>query len=224
MFFPTTHGDKISLDPDRARGSAHRTASFSVSVSDKKYLHRSTIIMCNPNALIYQWMVTSANAYWLDFFLRRDCNVLIWNYRGYGESEQSIWRPNLTPEQQKVDAERVLQFLVNRIQVKGKIGVYGRSIGGIAAAHLVSKFPSIVKCFVGDRTMGLFDNVVLNRFTKSQCLLALYRLLSRFWHIDNSKPLLQNKSCYKILTFDEQDEVIDIGSSMHHGVAKYHSS
>ena len=43
--------------------------------------------MCNPNALIYQWMVTSANAYWLDFFLRRDCNVLIWNYRGYGESE-----------------------------------------------------------------------------------------------------------------------------------------
>lgn len=56
-----------------------------------------------------------------------------------------------------MDAERVMQFLVNRIQVKGKIGVYGRSIGGIAASHLVKKFPKIVKCFIGDRTMGLFD-------------------------------------------------------------------
>ena len=97
--------------------------------------------MCNPNALVYQWMITSANAYWLDFFLRRDCNVLIWNYRGYGLSQQSMFSPNLTPNQQRVDAERVMQFLVNRLRVKGQIGVYGRSIGGIAAGHLVEKFP-----------------------------------------------------------------------------------
>ncbi len=43
--------------------------------------------MCNPNALSYEWMILAANAYWLDFFLKRDCNVLVWNYRGYGESE-----------------------------------------------------------------------------------------------------------------------------------------
>jgi len=53
-------------------------------------------------------MVTSANAYWLDFFLRRDSNVLIWNCRGYGDSEQTILSPNLDPGQQKVDVERVL--------------------------------------------------------------------------------------------------------------------
>ena len=82
-------------------------------------------------------MITHANAYWLDFFLRRDCNVLIWNYRGYGETEQEMLAPNLTPDQQKLDAERVLQFLVNRMRIQGKIGVYGRSIGGIAASHLV---------------------------------------------------------------------------------------
>lgn len=80
MFFPATHGDKIVLDPERAKSEASE-------VSDKKYLEKSTIIMSNPNALIYQWMVTSANAYWLDFFLRRDANVLIWNCRGYGDSE-----------------------------------------------------------------------------------------------------------------------------------------
>ena len=44
-------------------------------------------------------MITRANAYWLDFFLKRDCNVLVWNYRGYGESEQRLITPNLTPDQ-----------------------------------------------------------------------------------------------------------------------------
>jgi len=29
-------------------------------------------------------MVAGANAYWLNFFLKRDINVVIWNYRGYG--------------------------------------------------------------------------------------------------------------------------------------------
>ena len=36
-----------------------------------------------------------------------------------------------------MDAERVMKFLINRLQVKGQIGVYGRSIGGIASTHLV---------------------------------------------------------------------------------------
>ena len=89
MFFPATHDDKIELDP----------SDNEVDSSDKKYLQKSTIIMSNPNAMIYQWMVTSSNAYWLDFFLRRDSNVLIWNYRGYGYSQQSIFSPNLTPNE-----------------------------------------------------------------------------------------------------------------------------
>lgn len=54
-----------------------------------------------------------------------------------------------------MDAERVMQFLVNRLRVNGPIGVYGRSIGGIPAAHLALKFPGIVKVFVGDRTLGV---------------------------------------------------------------------
>jgi len=138
--------------------------------------------MSNPNALIYQWMISSANAYWLDFFLRRDANVLIWNYRGYGESEQSMFAPNHDPHQQKVDAERVLQFLVNSLKVKGEIGVYGRSIGGIAAAHLVKKFPKIIKVYVGDRTMGNFENIIENRYQGgSEYVLSLYRMLSCFW-------------------------------------------
>ena len=92
MFFPATQGDEIELEPEEAFENGPAKIG-----TKRKYLDKSTIIMCNPNALIYQWMVTSANAYWLDFFLRRDANVLLWNYRGYGESEQSIFSPNMDP-------------------------------------------------------------------------------------------------------------------------------
>lgn len=109
------------------------------------------------------------------------------------------------------------------MRVQGKIGVYGRSIGGIAASHLVSKFPSLVKVFVGDRTMGDFDEEVLNRYSRSGLILKLYRILSCFWHIDNAEPLISNDQCYKIMTFDDQDDVLDLFSSLHHSVAEKHS-
>lgn len=147
-------------------------------------------------------MITQANAYWLDFFLKRDCNVLIYNYRGYGSSEQYLWTPNLSPDQHKFDAERVMQFLVNRIQVKGKIGCYGRSIGGIAAAHLVGKFP-FVSVMIGDRTMGKLNRVVYERYNQNPYILAIYRYISCFWQVDTGKALCNNKNCYKIICFDE---------------------
>ena len=122
MFFPATQGDDVVLDPEEPAADRDTEVPSGMDFNEaeevlldsnaspnrRRYLNKPTIIMCNPNALIYQWMVTSANAYWLDFFLRRDCNVIIWNYRGYGESQQSMLSPNLTRAQQQLDVERVL--------------------------------------------------------------------------------------------------------------------
>ena len=85
-------------------------------------------------------MVTSPNNYWLNFFLKRDINVLCWNYRGYGNSG-SRWWENVNPYKCKVDCEKVFEFLIKNIRVKGKIGIFGRSIGGVPACHLAAKFP-----------------------------------------------------------------------------------
>lgn len=73
MFFPCTVDDNPEIGTENPRGA---------------YLEKPTFIMCNPNALLYQQMVSSPNAYWLTFFLRRDINVMCWNYRSYGRSKK----------------------------------------------------------------------------------------------------------------------------------------
>ena len=73
----------------------------------KEYTQKPTVLMCNPNALFYQQMVIGQNAYWLNFFLKRDINVICWNYRGYGNSSIGFF-DFLTPTKAKRDGERVL--------------------------------------------------------------------------------------------------------------------
>ena len=77
--------------------------------------------------------------------------MVCWNYRGYGESSLRACEC-VTPHKTKRDAERVLAFLVNNIKVKGKVGVYGRSIGGIAACHLAGKYTDLIQALIIDRS------------------------------------------------------------------------
>lgn len=104
MFFPCTVEDKpvISKDKGSNKGS---------------YLDRPTFIMCNPNALLYQQMVSSPNAYWLTFFLRREVNVMCWNYRSYGKSKNAsrcfmYICDQISPGNIKRDSEYILHFLI----------------------------------------------------------------------------------------------------------------
>lgn len=68
---------------------------------------------------------------------------MCWNYRDYGNSSRSFFKA-INPYNVKLDAEKVLDFLINKLKIRGKIGVYGRSLGGISSCHLAQKFPSIV--------------------------------------------------------------------------------
>ena len=54
-------------------------------------------------------------------------------------------------------------------------------------------------------------------------ILTLYRLISNFWGVNNGEDIYKNKNCYKILTFDEEDDVVDIYASLHHQVAEAHT-
>ena len=117
------------------------------------YKEYPTFILCNPNAMFYQHMVNSPHAYYLKYFLNKNINIMAWNYRGYGESSGS---PN--PINVKKDADLLLKYMKETMGIKGKIGVYGRSLGGIATSHLSSK----VDMIIADRTFCNFE-ILANR-------------------------------------------------------------
>ena len=83
---------------------------------------------------------------------------MCWNYRGYGESPMACF-DYLNPYICKADAERVLYFMLKELKLKGKIGVYGRSLGGISACHLAGKYPDVVYTIIADRTFCDLEEV-----------------------------------------------------------------
>ena len=92
---------------------------------------RPTFIVCRSNAMFYQQMVHQSHSFYLRYYLDKGINVFTWNYRGYGRSKG---RP--TPQNFRNDVKLIYDFLVNHIKVRGKIGVYGRSLGGIPTSYI----------------------------------------------------------------------------------------
>ena len=84
--------------------------------------------------MFYQQMVHLSHTYYLKMFLDKGINVFTWNYRAYGRSKG---KP--TPENLKKDVDSVLSYIRNTLKLRGKIGIYGRSLGGIPSSYLANK-------------------------------------------------------------------------------------
>ena len=141
---------------------------------------------------------------------------MCWNYRKYGLSKSTCCT-GINPYNSKLDAEKVLDFLINKLKVRGQIGVYGRSIGGIASTHLANQFPDIVKSLIVDRTFNELD-VLSQRRVSGGCTGAVFSMISYSWKALNDINF-SNAPCYKILTCDPQDDVVDNYCSLATGVA-----
>ena len=163
-------------------------------------------------------MVTSPNAYWLNFFLKRDINVLCWNYRGYGESSRGFME-TVSPYKSKRDAEYVMAFIVNKLRLKGQIGVYGRSIGGLTPCHLANKYDNLVNALIVDRSFYELSSVPEGKI-KGDCTAKLYDLLSWKWRTLNHSNFVTTTSCYKIITCDPMDDTVDLFGNLATGVAQ----
>ena len=147
---------------------------------------------------------------------------MVWNYRGYGRTQgTNSYNERLnypSPEHIKSDSEAVLSYLRETIGVKGKIGVYGRSLGGIAATHL-TKYVDMIIC---DRTFGNLHSVAETKFY-GRIAQTLFNLTTG-WRTTNDVDLttrdrenkfgLQYQNCYKVVTCDKNDEIIDVHSSL----------
>ena len=76
-------------------------------------------------------MVHSSHSFFLNYFQKLEFNVFVWNYRGYGLSTGTP-----TPSNLQSDIDLILKYLKTDLNISGKIGVYGRSLGGIPSSHL----------------------------------------------------------------------------------------
>lgn len=176
MFFPATSEQVLSLEELREARNAKK--------KDPEYLNRPTIIICNPNALFYHHMINPPNSYWLSFFIKKGINVLGWNYRGYGATKGTP-----TPYNIKADGESMLYFVLNELQIKGKIGIYGRSLGGVVATHLSANFPDKISLLIADRTFGMLKDVSLRKFSGAGTKF-LYDLVTLKWETHNDQNFL----------------------------------
>jgi pimeloyl-ACP methyl ester carboxylesterase len=141
---------------------------------------------------------------------------MCWNYRNYGNSSRKIFK-DINPYNCKLDSEKVLDFVINRLKIRGKIGVYGRSLGGIASTHLANTYPNIVQVLIVDRTFSEIDQLSERRLIGSFSK-VLYKLISFNWKALNDRNFIEAK-CYKVLTCDPLDDVVDNMSSLHVGIA-----
>lgn len=106
--------------------------------------------------------------------------MLVWNYRGYGLTRASNICLKLfnTPSPHKIreDSEALLAYLRDEIGVRGKIGVYGRSLGGIATTYLAK----YVDMIIVDRSFSnLYD--VANRKFFGESAEDLLRFITGGW-------------------------------------------
>ena len=84
-------------------------------------------------------MVLASHSFYLKFFLERGINAFTWNYRGYGRSKGPQ-----SPDVFEQDVNSVIEYLRKDLGLTGKIGVYGRSLGGIPSTYLANKCDMII--------------------------------------------------------------------------------
>jgi len=147
-------------------------------------------------------------------FLERGINVFAYNYRAYGRSSG---KP--TPEKLKIDIWKVYLYLREKLQLSGKIGIYGRSLGGIPASFLSNS----VQMAIFDRS---FSNLTELAQSRSPLYDFLFKIGSCGWQsysdyyiqnyqldpaqanstIDIEMQSTRNStSCYKVIAVDKKD-------------------
>ena len=162
--------------------------------------------------MAYQHMINYPHAYYLKYFLNKQINVVVWNYRGYGRT-----KGDPSPEACQRDAEQIIHFVKKKLGMRGKIGVYGRSVGCTAACFLQDR----VDMIIADRGFCDLYTLAEKKFFGDMARM-FFKFGSQGWQANNSYNYLQKgeKKCYKVIMQDKADEIINLQASLLFGVAR----
>lgn len=171
---------------------------------------------------------------------RREINLIVADYRGYGASGGS---PTFTHLIQ--DGRRILESVRNALQdrnLKGSLWVMGRSLGSVAALDLAHHFPDKIKGLIIESGFASVTRLIKHLGLPSRGIdleaiekerLARIREISLPALIihgeeDNLVPLQEGRELYQILAGPRKKLVVipgaDHNSVMFHGLEQYFQS
>ena len=163
------------------------------------------MLLCNANAGFYEFSYYQSE--WIEYYSKLGINLMLWNYQGFGRTKGS---PNL----KKIfnDGKAIINFLRTEKQVR-ILGIHGESLGGCVAAHLANKCN--LNFLFADRTFSSLSDVSFFNFGR----IAFYGFKVSARNDSNaSKDFIETK-CYKIISCDPKDIVINNLASLKAGVA-----
>lgn len=163
------------------------------------------MIYCNPNAGYYEFSYYRSE--WFEFYYELGINLVLWNYRGYGRSQGRPGLKNLLR-----DGGEIFKYLREQKGVK-VIGIHGESLGGCISTYLADKFSA--DFLFADRTFSSLRNAAFFNFGKTA---YCGFLASCQEDIDSASHYLSAK-CYKVLSSDFNDSMINDLASLKSGVA-----
>ena len=171
--------------------------------------HTNLVIVCGPNGSPFEFYACSSQN---KMFFNNNCDVLYWNYRGYGYSQG---KPSFTALRSDI------LELFDHIYQQGKYikyAVHGISIGGVPACYLAEKRKQIC-LLISDRNFGSIDSVV-GTFPCGNTLRWLYKCM---WmqHSDNVYNYM-NAPCYKVIINDPKDNIVLEAASLKTSIAQYY--
>ena len=180
---------------------------------------KPTFILCNANGMYCQQLSSKKRRTYLNFFLNIGIDVFIWNYRGYGRSQGSS-----SPAILQKDMVAVFNYLRNEMGIKGKIGVYARSLGGIPASYITPQVDMVII----DRSFCSLSELAYWKFY-GRISEFIFRVGTCCWSVQNDRNFIKlrlkernpsradayktndeeskekEKSCYKIILTDKND-------------------
>lgn len=105
---------------------------------------------------------------------------MCWNYRGYARSKGTSCRRTPNPKILREDGEAILRYCRNELGLKGKIGVYGRSLGGLVTSHLAQ----YVDMVIVDRSFSNLYEIAYYKF-RGYLAVLLFKLGTIGWDSNN---------------------------------------
>ena len=177
----------------------------------KETIKKNLIIYCNPNGMIYQLFTPDRFLY----LLEGGCDILFWNYRGYGGSTGYPTFKNA-----KTDVLELFDYAKKKYINYNKFGVYGYSVGGGSAIYLANQ--RNLDVLICDRNFSCVSDILKEIPYVGNALYYLLKIID-FKYDSNTDEFIQskNKNICKIVLCDPNDEIIPNSASLKVGISKY---